>query len=282
MIFLYACTEPGVGGQNAGTEQQANEELPETDPIHPDFGLDAAQFSALLERAASVEPRALTPGIRREILSRPQVFLDLYARILAMPEEIFVRADKERAVGPDLVPQDLVSLNRYGQFSSGHPFLTLNRNDLSLRTAVLPDLFAMIQAARQAGVSLDISSSYRSYEYQLALFQRWVDELGLEEAERVSARAGTSQHQLGTTMDFGSVTLEFAASAAGRWLSSHASEYGFSLSYPNGFEWLTGYSYEPWHYRWLGRDALRLQEEFFEGSQFRFLLFVEATRGAFR
>jgi hypothetical protein len=94
----------------------------------------------------------------------------------------------------------------------------------------------MVEAARLDGVLLDISSTYRSYTYQENLFAYWVDQLGREEAERVSARAGTSQHQLGTTVDFGSVTTAFAAEPGGIWLSEHAHRFGFSLSYPDGYE----------------------------------------------
>lgn len=268
----------------SGLESSPESDLlsrPDSAFLHPDFELSLQSLSELLDQAQAEDERSILPGIRAAILEKPQAFLDLMGRILAQDRGYFVRADKEVALGPDYEPDDILGLNPFRRFEDGQPFLTLNRNDLSLRSVVLPDLFAMVQAARQDGVVLDISSSYRSYQYQVGLFQRWVNELGLEEAERVSARPGSSQHQLGTTLDFGSVSLEFEGARSGRWMREHASRFGFSLSYPSGMEWLTGYDYEPWHFRWLGRDALRLQDEFFQGSQFRTLLFLESSWDAF-
>jgi D-alanyl-D-alanine carboxypeptidase len=136
----------------------------------------------------------------------------------------------------------------------------------------------MSTRARLDGVVLDLSSGYRSYDYQDALFKRHVRELGLEQATRESAEPGKSQHQLGTTIDFGSITPAFARTDAGRWLSENAWRYGFSLSYPRGFEEITGYMYESWHFRYLGRDATLLEREFFGGIQQTMLVFLDQNR----
>ena len=126
--------------------------------------------------------------------------------------------------------------------------------------AILPDLLAMLEAASEAGHLLAIVSSYRSYETQRNTFEYHVNEYGLQEALRVSARPGHSEHQLGTTVDFSSTAVgyelveEFGNTPEGRWLAENAHEYGFILSYPAGKEAVTGYAYEPWHYRWVGRD----------------------------
>jgi zinc D-Ala-D-Ala carboxypeptidase len=102
--------------------------------------------------------------------------------------------------------------------------------------------------------------------------------MGREAAERVSARPGTSQHQLGTVVDFGSISDAFALTPEGRWLRDRASDFGFSLSYPKGYEEETGYVWESWHYRYIGRPAARLTERYFSGLQHRFLEFLDARR----
>ena len=128
----------------------------------------------------------------------------------------------------------------------------------SLRAEALPALQAMLDAARAKGHDIRVVSAYRSYSQQEATFQYWVDTLGYDEAVRVSAMAGHSEHQLGTTADVStaeagwSLEESFGGTAAGQWLAAHAHEYGFALSYPAGAEAVTGYAYEPWHFRYIG------------------------------
>ena len=126
---------------------------------------------------------------------------------------------------------------------------------------ILPDLLALLETASAAGHRIVVVSSYRSYETQRNTFQYHVDTYGLENAVRVSARPGHSEHQLGTTVDFSSAAVgfelveAFGSTPEGRWLAERAHEYGFILSYPAGMEQVTGYVYEPWHFRWVGRET---------------------------
>lgn len=131
-----------------------------------------------------------------------------------------------------------------------------------LRSEALTALDEMISAAAgEAGLDIRSRSAYRSYEQQAATFQFWVDQLGEEEAERVSARPGHSEHQLGTTADLTAasvgwqLTESFGGTAEGEWLVANAHRFGFALSYPEGKEQITGYRYEPWHFRYIGVDA---------------------------
>ena len=251
---------PTAGG---GVTDEAAEQAPSPSAVHPDFSLTADDLDMLTD--------GMPPEIRARIADRPTVFLERAKDLLALPEMILARADKQTRLPADFEPADLVDLARYGDR------WILNREGLSLRAPVIPDLAAMIEAARLDGILLDISSSYRSYDYQDRLFAYWVDQLGQEEAERVSARPGTSQHQLGTTMDFGSVSEEFADVPAGRWLAAHAWRFGFSLSYPDGMESITGYAYEPWHFRWISRAGTAMEREFFGGVQQYFIEFWESA-----
>lgn len=131
----------------------------------------------------------------------------------------------------------------------------------SVVAAALGPLVEMLEDAAAAGHRIVVLSAYRSYEVQQGAFRSHVERLGLEQAERVSARPGHSEHQLGTTVDFASAAVgyqlvqAFGDTPEGRWLTERAHEYGFALSYPRGAEAVTGYQYEPWHFRWLGRET---------------------------
>jgi D-alanyl-D-alanine carboxypeptidase len=263
-VIASACAAGAEGAEGAEAEH-----------IHPDFDITHPELEEQLAGAATELHPAFGERFAPRILERPEYFLELLRQSFAEPEELLWLVDKEHSLSADYAPEDLVSLNRYSDR------LVLNRDDLSLRALILPDLFAMVEAARLDGILLDLSSTFRSYSYQEGLFQRHVDELGEEEASRVSARPGTSQHQLGTTVDFGSVTPAFADTEAGKWLADNASEYGFSLSYPDGYEELTGYSYEPWHFRFISRVGTELEGAFFGGIQQQFLEFYAAEAAWF-
>lgn len=117
-------------------------------------------------------------------------------------------------------------------------------------------LALMAEAAKTDGVRLNVDSGYRGYTEQKDLFNRYAERDGVLEAERYSARPGQSEHQLGTVMDFGGTNRDysdaFADTDQGKWLLANAHQYGFALSYPRGAEQITGYTYEPWHYRYIG------------------------------
>ena len=113
-------------------------------------------------------------------------------------------------------------------------------------------LDAMCAGAAEDGLSIYPISTYRSYEYQEGLYNRYVERDGKEEADRYSARPGHSEHQTGLAIDLNSLEYAFADTPEGRWIAAHCHEYGFILRYPEGKEEITGYRYEPWHVRYLG------------------------------
>ena len=120
-------------------------------------------------------------------------------------------------------------------------------------------LSEMLEAARSAGHDMRVRSAYRSYQEQVVTHRYWTSVLGEEEAGRRSARPGHSEHQLGVAVDLTSASVgwelepEFGATAEGRWLNLNARRFGFVESYPEGAEAITGYRYEPWHLRYIGR-----------------------------
>lgn len=117
----------------------------------------------------------------------------------------------------------------------------------------------LILAAKQAGYSIVAFSSFRSYDYQKGLYDKYVARDGQVNADRYSARPGHSEHQTGLAFDVGEVgredlwlTSEFGETPAGQWLATNAHHYGFILRYPKGKEAITGFMYESWHFRYLG------------------------------
>jgi zinc D-Ala-D-Ala carboxypeptidase len=148
-------------------------------------------------------------------------------------------------------PPDLVPASRAGLSSR-----------FRVRAVIVDDLRALAAAARRAGAPLAIQSAYRSYSMQVSAFSYWSGRLGRSTALLVSARPGHSEHQLGTTLDFTSAGggapwfyADWGRTKAGRWLAANAWRYGFVMSYPRGSTATTCYRYEPWHYRYVGREA---------------------------
>ena len=115
----------------------------------------------------------------------------------------------------------------------------------------------MFEDAKEAGLPLSTVSGYRSYSKQSTIYSRKVNSIGVKAADRVSARPGTSEHQLGLAMDVAkkgssSLTTAFAKTEQGKWVYENAHKYGFIVRYPEAYEDVTGYSYEPWHIRYVG------------------------------
>ncbi len=129
-----------------------------------------------------------------------------------------------------------------------------------VRAVMAEDLKAMSDAAAAAGSAIGVHSPYRSYAEQQGVFAHWVDVHGYNGALKLSARPGHSEHQLGLAVDFRSdppvSTLlgSWGATPAGKWMRNHAWEYGFVMSYPKGQFSTVCYAYEPWHFRYVGRE----------------------------
>jgi D-alanyl-D-alanine carboxypeptidase len=147
------------------------------------------------------------------------------------------------------VPPDLVHVS-----AAGIP------GDGIVRELLVDDLRAMTDAASAAGAAIAVESAYRSFDRQVSVFDKWVRMLGRPRALQVSARPGHSEHQLGLAIDFRSepggtpFVDDWATTPAGKWMRTHAWEYGFVMSYPKGKLDIVCYDYEPWHYRYVGRD----------------------------
>lgn len=196
-------------------------------------------------------PPALEARFRPDLVEDPCTDRDLPAPAVGDPALTIL--DRSYALSSDYVPEDLVPASQAG--------LTGASGTKLVRAAMLEDMAAMHAAWRDAGLSMIVESGYRSYGAQAATFDSWVARLGVAEALRRSARPGHSEHQLGTALDltspgwsgrFGDWAVE---SAEGAWMADHGWEYGFVMSYPAGGEAASCFGYEPWHWRWIGREA---------------------------
>ncbi|MDR2898024.1 MAG: M15 family metallopeptidase [Spirochaetaceae bacterium] len=247
-----------------------------TDKGFPD--MENSQTAAIVpsvdERLVMTVEAVRFPGKEQFLLpeNASRFVSELEAVLASDTEELLILADKQHHLAASYAPEDLVSLD-----SGGASYLT-NKSGMFLRRPAELALERLASASRAEGITQVASSAYRSYEYQVGLYERNVRQMGKEAADRESAAPGTSQHQLGTVVDFGSITDEFAETKAGRWLAENAWKYGFSLSFPQGYEEITGYRWECWHFRYVGEKAVLFQRKWFGDIQQYMIEFIDAWR----
>ena len=116
----------------------------------------------------------------------------------------------------------------------------------------------MVDAAKKEGIRIYNVSAYRSYNTQKDLYNGYVSRNGKSNADTFSARPGTSEHQTGLATDVNYVSNSFENTNAFKWLEKNSYKYGFILRYPKGKTNITGYIYEPWHYRYVGSDIAKI------------------------
>jgi len=126
-------------------------------------------------------------------------------------------------------------------------------------SVALEEMYAACK--EEIGVTLKAVSGYRSYQTQNTLYNKKVDSTGSKKkADEYVARPGASEHQLALAMDVGqksddvNLTSSFGRTKGGKWVAEHCWEYGFILRYKEGWEDVTGYAYEPWHVRYVGKE----------------------------
>ena len=202
------------------------------------------------------------PGLNISDTETALYFLDLAEAMMSLEPEILLLVDKNNPVPPGYIPGNLILLSTDKQ-------IITNKSGMALMDQAFNALVRMIKSAKNGGITLPVLSAYRSIDYQRKLFDRYrlTYNLNEEEISRFSAPPGMSQHHLGTAVDIGILDNSFADSENGKWLWQHAGEFGWSLSYPRNAEEITGYQWESWHWRWIGREAVLMQGLFFNNSQ---------------
>lgn len=154
--------------------------------------------------------------------------------------------NKYHKLNATYVPSDLVTIDsKYG-------------NTLQISKVAYDAFKKMWEAAKKEGLTIYVRSPYRSYTTQKGLYERYANVDGYDKADTYSARAGYSEHQTGLAIDIVANDNDlgnFENTEEFTWMKENAHKYGFILRYPKGKEYLTGYMYESWHYRYVGIDV---------------------------
>ena len=162
------------------------------------------------------------------------------------PDSLMVLVNKLNRLQSNYVPHDLEQIS-----------LNYATNNKFLRKEAKENFEKLSSDAKKIGYSIIAVSAYRDYDYQENLFNNYVKEKGENYALKCSAKAGHSEHQtrlsvdvMGSNNDYD----QFEKSKEFDWMKNNSYKYGFILRYPKGKEYITGFKYEPWHYRYVGKD----------------------------
>lgn len=176
--------------------------------------------------------------------------MDFYTCIKTItdPENITVLVDKFHRLDSGYIPRDLEVIDP--SFNSGELLL---RHEARLAFEI------MCREAETEGMYLEAISAFRSFDYQDKVYYKNLTvDIPLEqyqaERDKVSARPGHSEHQTGLAVDINDLEETFSQTREAKWLVWNSFRFGFVLRYPKGKEHITGYQYEPWHFRYLGRE----------------------------
>lgn len=204
----------------------------------------------------------------KETKSEKSDTFDITKYSLTDPSSIWVIVNKHLSIAQDFVPDLTVPDVK----------LRLNSNEeqMKINTSTAPAIKELFQGASQDKITLVFGSGYRSGKLQAQFYADYVARDGVSQADTYSARPGHSEHQTGFSADIISsdsacnMQLCWADTTEGKWLADNSYKYGFIIRYPKDKQNITGYQYEPWHIRYVGKDlALQIHnsnktlEEFF-------------------
>lgn len=220
------------------------------DLLRPDFAHPERleRYQAELARSPELSPE--------EVVVRVNIGLDAppygVEEQVDEPASLTALVNKYHALPADYVPELELLPSAYTASQGAR-----------LRPEACAAFLQMADAAAEEGLRLYSASPYRSYAAQERVYQRYAAQQGAEAADTYSARAGFSEHQTGLALDINvaSLSARFEETREYAWLAEHSWEYGFILRFPQGKEALTGYRFEPWHYRYVGPETARLCHE---------------------
>ena len=162
-------------------------------------------------------------------------------------KKIYTLVNKYYYLDDNYIPDNLVTVS--GKYA---------RDSAKLVDIAFENFKKMADDASMEGLTLKVTTGYRSYNFQSTLYNNYVKNDGVKLADTYSARAGYSEHQLGYSADLTNANLvsfdNFKNTDEYKWLQNNAYKYGFILRYPESKEYLTGYQFESWHYRYVGTE----------------------------
>lgn len=163
------------------------------------------------------------------------------------PNSLTALVNKHRYISNKYVPDDLVNMeDEYANNLYGVK---------EIRKETYEQFKKMVDDAKKEDIIFYAESAYRDYDYQDSLYYQYVNEYGQEKADTFAARAGFSEHQLGTTLDLANVWTIEEGDPEYKWIEKNGYKYGFIFRYKSKFEDITGYKAEGWHIRYVGVDA---------------------------
>ncbi len=145
------------------------------------------------------------------------------------------------------LPQDFIPTNPDQPVNADRSSTCLDKTLMSAWKIMLKD-------ATAKGLNIYISSGYRSYNYQVNVYNRYVQSDGAAKADTYSSRPGNSEHQTGLCFDLNTIEDSFQYTNEGKWINDNCYKYGFCIRFPKGKDSATGYQYESWHLRYVGVD----------------------------
>ena len=189
-------------------------------------------------------------------------------------KDVNMNLDKEPyedAVKATNLNNNLILVNKYNYLENDYVpnnLKNINRryalNDMKLVQEAKNAFEDLSSDAAKENLKIVVMSSYRSYDYQVNLYNRYAQSDGKEKADTYSGRAGFSEHQTGLAIDVYDQELNYTSfekTNEFKWMQNHAHEYGFILRFPKGKEEETGYIYESWHYRYVGKEVAKYIKE---------------------
>lgn len=228
--------EPGdQEAPGSGTDSSGNAEQPDSSNAEGTPGSEGPD-----QNSGSINPgEGITPMTAEE----------------ANAAGILILVNKTHPIDRDYKPDDLVKIKYYAA----------DRSEAGryMRAEAADAFHQLVEKAAAEGVELKMTTAYRSYDFQKTLFDNYVKREGEAAANRYSARPGQSEHQTGLSVDVSSpsvgyqLTGKYANTTEGKWLAEHAHEFGFIIRFPQGKEDITGYLYEPWHIRYVGKTTAK-------------------------
>jgi D-alanyl-D-alanine carboxypeptidase len=211
------------------------------------FGLPKIISDQVAELPESIQ------NIANQVQPKPITIFDPPKYSIDQADSIWVVVNKQRQISPLKYQPESLAFPAFPKPKVQNPFGLQMREEAAIATVELA--IAMAEAGKG---TLVLNSGFRTYKNQQGLYSRTRDTRGLAVAEKLSARPGHSEHQLGLAADFsvkgqGCVIMVcFGKTEAGIWLAENSHELGFVLRYPKGYKSITGFQYEPWHFRYVG------------------------------